>query len=186
MRALVLAAPALALVTGCIVVDREYTDPFDAMEDGALGPDNGEYSDLQVRSGRVSGDLGPVRDFDAEATDSYGYSESGYSSVTVTAYDDRGRMGMLIVDLSGADIRSVRTGTYRFGALSTDSVEGGTPSVIGCSEGSDAYYDAPADEGTMVISDTPAGRQVDVEAQLPTDDGMGSTQATGTFVISRQ
>ena len=70
--------------------------------------------------------------------------------------------------------------------LSSDSVGGGTLSVIGCSSATDSYYDAPAEEGEVVITDTAEGREIQVQAQLPTDDGMGTTEASGTFVIARQ
>lgn len=186
MRALILAAPALALVTGCMV-DRQYTDPFAAV--GQDNFDNGELgngSELQIQNGWVRGDIGQVRNFDAAANDASGYSDGSYSSVTVTAYDAQERMGMLIVDLSGVDIRNARAGTYRFGALSTDTVDGGSLNVTGCSESTDSYYDSPANDGTVVISDTQQGRQVDVEATLPNDQGTGDTQATGSFVIARQ
>ncbi|MBI1945901.1 MAG: hypothetical protein HYS27_09405 [Deltaproteobacteria bacterium] len=185
MRALLLITPALALALTACMVERDYTDPYQAIPDVG-GDEWGEGSDLPIRSGWVRGDLGQVRDFDAAANESYGYTDGSYSNVTVTAYDAQERMGMIIVDLSGADLRSVRAGSYRFGDLSADSVGGGTLSVIGCSSSTDTYFDAPANEGTVVITDTTEGRQVDVEAQLPTDDGMGSTEATGSFVISRQ
>ncbi len=185
MRALLLVTPAIALAMTACMVEREYSDPFQAMPT-ADREWTGEGSDLRVSNGRVRGDLGQVRDFDAAANDSYGYSDGSYSNVTVTAYDQSERMGMIIVDLSGADLRTARAGSYRFGGLSSDSVGGGTLSVIGCSSATDSYYDAPADEGTVTITDTPEGRQVDVEAQLPTDDGMGTTEATGTFIIARQ
>ena len=185
MRALLLLTPALALAMTACMVEREYSDPFQAMPRGD-SEWTGDGGDLRISNGRVRGDLGQVRDFDAVANDSYGYSDGSYSSVTVTAYDQQDRMGMLIVDLSGADLRSARAGTYRFGSLSSDSVAGGTLSVIGCSSATDSYYDSPADEGSVTITDTPEGRQVDVEAQLPTEDGMDTTEASGTFVIARQ
>lgn len=184
MRALLLVTPALALAMTACMVDREYTDPNQAIQEMG-GQDWGDGSDMPIRSGWVRGDLGQVRNFDAAANDSYGYTDGSYSNVNVTAYDAQERMGMIIVDLSGADLRSVRAGSYRFGGMSADSVGGGTLSVIACSSATDSYFDAPADEGTVVISDTTEGRQVDVEAQLP-DDGMGATQASGTFVIARQ
>ncbi|MCC7069943.1 MAG: hypothetical protein IT383_01390 [Deltaproteobacteria bacterium] len=183
MRALLLLTPALALAMTACMVEREYSDPFQALpqSDRAWSGDGG---DLRISNGRVSGDLGQVRDFDAVADDSYGYSDGSYSNVSVTAYDQQERMGMIIVDVSGADLRTVRAGSYRFGGLSTDSVGGGSLSVIGCSSSTDEYYDSPASEGTVTITDTPEGRQVDVEAQLPVETG--STEATGTFVIARQ
>lgn len=184
MRALLLAVPALALTTGCLMSEREYTDPFSAV-DGFADDGFRDGGDLQVRSGRVSGDLGPVRDFDADARDSYGYTDGTYTSINVTAYDLTGRMGMLIVDVDGADLRSVRPGRYEFSSMSTSTVGGGTPYITGCSEDSSSYYDAPAEEGAIVVSDVPEGRQIDVEAQLPTDDGMGTTAASGTFVLAR-
>lgn len=183
MRALLLAVPALALTTGCMM-EREYTDPFQAVED--FGDDGFDSeSNISVRSGRVSGDLGPVRDFDADARDASGYSDGTYSSINVTAYDAAGRMGMLIVDLDGADLRTARAGRYEFSSMSTSSVDGGTPYITGCSEDTSSYYDAPAEEGVIVITDTPQGREVEVEAQLPTDDGFGTAQAAGSFIIDR-
>jgi len=186
MRALLLVTPALALALTACMVDREYTDPYQAIPEMGGDAEWGDGSDMPIRSGWVRGDLGQVRNFDAAANDSYGYTDGSYSNVTVTAYDAQERMGMIIVDLSGADLRSVRAGTYRFGGLSSDSVGGGTLSVIGCSSATDSYYDAPAEEGEVVITDTAEGREIQVQAQLPTDDGMGTTEASGTFVIARQ
>lgn len=185
MRALLLVTPALALAMTACMVERNYTDPYQAVPEVG-GGEWGDGSDMPISSAWVRGDLGQVRDFDAAANDSYGYTDGQYSNVTVTAYDAQERMGMIIVDLSGADLRSVRAGSYRFGSLSADSVGGGTLSVTGCSSSTDTYYDSPANEGTVEITDTTEGRQVDVDVQLPTDDGMGSTEASGSFVISRQ
>lgn len=192
MRALfTVSAVALAL-TGC-TVERSYAPDDrgdfqanlgnDAVEDNWQGdPWQGEPTAgvLPITSGRVRGDIGAVTNFDAatDYVDSYG--DAYYTSITLNATDQQGRVGMIILDISNMDLQNIPAGTYTY---SSQSMDGSEIYVTGCSSSDDSYYDAPAEEGTVVVEDNEDGtRGVDVEAVLPGDTG-GNSRAQASFTL---
>ena len=195
MRAL-LSVSALALaVTGC-TVERSYApgDRADVRQDFSDGIQDDWQADpnedvwqeepsyggsLPITAGRVRGDIGAVTNFDAttDYVDSWG--DEYYTSITLNATDTQGRVGMLILDVTNMDLQNVAEGSYSFSA---QNIDGSEIYVTGCSSSSDSYYDAPAEEGSVVVQDNPDGtRDVDVEVTLPGDNGSSQAQASFTL-----
>lgn len=180
-------------VTGC-VDNREYAPSPTSSSDG-VATQNGDTADLgtqiNVTNGHVAGDIGAVRSFDAPADQVDAWYDGVWksTSITLTANDPRGRMGMVILNVDGVDLRAVPAGSYPFTTQSVDpAVDGGYVSVTGCSSDPSSYYDEQGEEGTITITDQPAGRTVDVQARLPVvnDDGTATgehTAATGSFTL---
>lgn len=207
MRALSIAtatAAGLGLLLSACVVERDYAPTNSGREDFSsdFGDDNAvvwddgddgddfneddEYEDtygydtLPITSGRVSGDIGGVRDFDAPTDYVDAYSDYGWTSITLSATDQEGRIGMLILEVGAFSIADAPAGSY--GTMNVDGI-GEEIWVTGCSSSTDTYYDAPADSGEIVISDNPDGtRDVNVEATLPDDYG-GASQAQARFTL---
>lgn len=188
MRRLLPLAFALAPLTGCIVIEIPGDLDFDSDLESDWQDERADEPDVWTEGaslrgrGRVRGDLGSVRGFDASTEDVQGSSDAWWTSVTVTAWDDDGRMGMIIVELDG-DVRALPSGAYRYSASGVDgpgSVSG--LYVTGCSSGSDTSYDAPSQDGVIVVDNDGDDCDVDVEAELPADDG-SVTIATATFTI---
>lgn len=192
MRSLLFASGLALAASGCIT-ERDYapsgeradfaTDFNDRDDvdvwDGTTGAE-GEYGGaLPITSGRVRGYIGTVTNFDAptDYVDSWG--DGQWSSITLNATDAQGRVGMIILEVANMDIANAPAGTYEVGAL---NVDGGEVYVTGCSSDQDAFYDAPAEQGTIVIEDNPQGtRDVEIQATLPGD--VGSTQAMAQFTL---
>jgi hypothetical protein len=109
----------------------------------------------------------------------------GYTNITLTGYRDNGDMGMIILDV-GADLSEVDAGTH-----SCNYSESGQVSIssVACASGSsdDDYYDAPATECEVEITDTADGREVVVTAEYPQYDNdgyqVGTTSARGSFTV---
>ena len=192
MRALLsVSAVALAL-TGC-TVERTYApddrgdfgselgnDVEDNWQDDTWQNEPSFSGTLPITSGRVRGDIGAVTNFDADTDYVDSYGDEYYTSITLNATDAQGRVGMIILDISNMDIANVPAGTYNYSA---QNVDGSEIYVTGCSSSDDSYYDAPAEEGTIVVQDNEDGtRGVDVEATLPSDTG-GNSQAQATFTL---
>lgn len=175
----------LAPLTGCIVIELPDDLSFEPDFDPSFeGEDTWTDEGAPLRgNGRVRGDLGPVRGFDGRADDLQGATDAYWSSITVTAYDDDGRMGMLIIDIEG-DVRSLASGTYRYSSSGVDgptSVSG--MYVTGCSSTDDTSYDAPSEEGVIIVDNDGDDCVVEVEADLPSDDLSITTTATATFTL---
>lgn len=194
MRALLsVSAVALAL-TGCTVErtyapnDGDVASGFDndnrfQQDEWQAEEDNGwqaGYGTLPITSGRVRGDIGAVTNFDASTDYVDSYGDSYYTSITLNATDAQGRVGMIILDVSNMDLLNVPAGTYNYSA---QNVDGSEIYVTGCSSSDDSYYDAPAEEGTIVVQDNPDGtRDVEIDATLPNDQG-GTSQAQASFIL---
>jgi hypothetical protein len=190
----VLTSATAILTLGCLN-ERQYRQPYEEL-DNDFGRDEdfeedwnddeeyyGEQTELRLQNPYVAGDIGGVRDFDAPANDSYAYVDPdwGTTSITLSGYDSRGRLGMLILWMDSMDIRDTSAGRYTF---NVQSGEGPGIGVTGCSDGDDSYYDQPATEGEVVIEDTAEGREVVVQTNLPSyEDPNQTTQATGSFII---
>lgn len=192
MRALILSAGLLVAVSGC-VVERDYASErsdfssrFENQNDVGWTenpdfveppPEEDFYGTLPITTGRVRGDIGGVTNFDAptDYVDSWG--DEAWASVTLNATDDQGRVGMIILEVVNMDIMNDPAGTY-----TTQNVDGGEIYVTGCSSDNDSFYDAPAEQGTVVIQDNDDGtRDVEIQATLPGDSG--STEASARFTL---
>ncbi len=175
---LALAPLALAPLTGCIIVADDFRLPeapeFDAEYEG-----DAEWREVRGSNGRVRGDIGPVRNFEGESDTVEAYADESWTSVTVETYDDSGRMGMIIVEVE-RDIRDVPSGTYSF--ESDGSSELGYVYVTGCSSSFANDYDAPAEGGVIIVDNDGDDCDVEVEGDLPNDDGVTAT-AQGSFTI---
>lgn len=196
MRALLLASSGLLVaVSGC-VVERDYapngersdfSSRFDDQNDVEWqddedfvepAPEEDFYGTLPITgAGRVRGDIGGVTNFDAptDYVDSWG--DEAWASVTLNATDEQGRVGMIILEVANMNIMSDPAGTY-----TTQNVNGGEIYVTGCSSDNDSFYDAPAQDGTVIIQDNEDGtRDVEIQATLPGD--YGTTQASARFTL---
>jgi hypothetical protein len=197
-HSLALSAVAVAALTSACLNEREYVDPTrvgDAFDTGSddIYVDDG-YVDsygaqLPAVNGRVRGDIGAVRGFDAPADTVDAWYDDGYKSTTVTvsATDAQGRLGMIILDIQGRDLREVPAGTHHFSAYNVDPGLGQDSyvNVTGCSQDPDSYYDSPGNEGDIVIQDTEQGREVTVHAVLPDESYESTTEANGSFILTQ-
>lgn len=193
LRALPVFAVVLAVVA--CVAEREYPSAPDAYQmpigrtnGPAVQGDPGYATNIAVTQGRVRGDIGDITRFDAPAQQIDAWYDGGWqsTSITLTANDPAGRMGMIILDVEGFDLRRVPPGTYHFTASSVDPAVGtgdGYVDVTGCSSDPNSYYDEPSNDGDIVVQDTPDGREVTVQSNLPTVDGSATTAASGSFII---
>lgn len=177
---LALAPFVLAPLTGCIIVADDFRLPeapdleFDGEYEGEA-----EWSETRGSNGRVRGDIGPVRNFEGESDTVEAYADESWTSVTIETYDDTGRMGMIIVEVE-RDIRDVPSGSYAF--ESDGSSELGYVYVTGCSSSITSDYDAPANGGVIVVDNDGDDCDVEVEADMPDEDGVTAT-AQGSFTI---
>ena len=197
-RVLLSFAACAALTTGCLS-QRDYApspDEFDSFSDDGYvdeGYDDYGASNINVTNGRVNGDIGAVHNFDSSAQQVDAWYDSSWqsTSITLTANDAGGRMGMFILNVDGVDLRAVHPGTYTYSVQSVDpGLDGGYVTTTGCSSDDASYYDEEGDSGTITVQDTPQGRQIDVDASLPGSDAGGSwnpdapnTTAHGSFTI---
>lgn len=196
MRSLLFASVLALAVSGCIS-EREYAPNDDRSDfatdfgdrddvdwgDDVTEPQGEEdfYGTLPISSGRVRGDIGGVTNFDAptDYVDSWG--DEQWASVTLNATDAQGRIGMIILDVGNLNIMDGPAGTYRMGAMNVDGT-GTEIYVTGCSSDASTAYDAPAEDGTVILEDNPDGtRNVEIQATLPSD--YGNTEAFAQFTI---
>jgi hypothetical protein len=192
MRSLLFASVLAVAVSGCIS-ERDYapndersdfTTDFGDRNDVDWGdevepqPEEDFYGALPISNGRVQGDIGGVTNFDAptDYVDSWG--DEQWASVTLNATDEQGRVGMIILEVGNMNIMDAPAGTYR--ASNVDG--GGEIYVTGCSSDTDSFYDAPAEDGTIILEDNPDGtRDVEIQATLPGD--AGNTSASAQFTL---
>lgn len=184
LRRVLPLALALAPLAGCIIIEVPGDLDFDFEPTGEDAWSD-DASSLQGGRGRVSGDIGAVRGFDAATDDVQGSVDGYWTSITVTANDDQGRMGMVIVELDGVDIRALPSGAYRYSA---DGVEGPAALsgvyVTGCSSDADDSYDAPSQDGVIIVDNDGDECSVEVAADLPSDDVTVTTLATAAFTLA--
>ena len=189
MRALLTVSAVSLALTGCSV-ERDYVPSSNERADSRsiFGNDDQDanqdasYGVLPITGGRVRGDIGAVTNFDATTDYVDSYTDDYYSSITLTATDPQGRVGMIILDITSMDLRNAPAGTYDYSAQNIDGTE---IYVTGCSSSSsdDALYDAPAEEGVIEVTDNEDGtRGIDVEATLPNGTG-GTSQAQASFTL---
>lgn len=158
-----LAVAALILSAAACVNERTYVEPG---AEGAYAGIAKGASDPGFASGSLTGDLGPIRNFNDSRASVNGYTGDefgGSSSVTVTGAGASGT-GFVILDLYSMDLKSAPAGTY-----TSDSAEMGDVGVTVCSDSNDAsiHFDGPAEEATVVIEDIDADtREVTVDSSV--------------------
>lgn len=179
MKHLAMVAVALAAV-GCMN-DRTYMDPVQNLS--GTGTDNA----LRLSDGSLRGDFGPRTDIDgpavAEGSSSLG---SNSSTVTVTRAEQGRGTGMVILWTNNVLLEQLETGEHPF---SYDAESLDTPSLAAnvCSgpDGGSIDYDRPADQGTLVVTETPQGREIAVHTETVVDETTGETEVSDTsFIIS--
>jgi hypothetical protein len=179
MKTLLLGACTLGLLaTGCLQ-ERTYLDP-----EQNLGPNTGSSSNMTLRDGHLTGDFGPRRGFDGEATRLEGSNDPQYGMTTVNVVREQQDVGagMVILSISGKTLDDFQVGEHRFSYDQNDLSSNSQVFTSVCSgvDGSAFDYDQPADTGTITIEETTDGqRNVDVHTEtsvidpstgIPTDD----------------
>ncbi|MDP2344653.1 MAG: hypothetical protein Q8O67_27135 [Deltaproteobacteria bacterium] len=177
MKTLVLSSLVLAaLASGCMV-DRNYLDPN---QNVGFGVDRGGgeiVSDPNIQNAQLSGDIGPVRQFDGPAS-AYLSDEQGYSNLTV---DSRGSNGsgfiMLYLDKS---IRDLPAGeTHMRGNNNMED----TNYVQLCSDSdSGDHFDGIASDVIIVVTERGDVRDIDVDATI-SEGFEGSNYDTGNPTV---
>lgn len=183
MKQLIVGALALVAAAGCMN-ERTYMDP--AQNLGGAGGD----TTLNLRNSTLRGDFGPRTGIDGPALAEGSSTPSMRSStITVTREEQERGTGMVILWTNNVLLEQLELGEHPF---SYDASSVDTPELAAnvCSGPSDSSidYDRPADRGTLVVSDTPEGRQIAVHTETVLTDEMGV--ATGgvetsdtTFVL---
>jgi hypothetical protein len=149
------------------------TDPYQSPFDGTL----------VISDGHLGGSMGDVRDFEGDATSSYGYQGGNYASITVTTTNETaGYSAMTILDLEGGVDNPALTPGASFHFDGVEQVGGVYLYVTGCSgprEGS-WMFDSGADDVTLDVSEgsTPDTLRMDFDA---TFTGSGTTE--GSFEV---
>lgn len=170
MKTLLLGACTVGLLTGCLQ-ERTYLDP-----EQNLGFNSGSSSNMSLRDGRLSGDFGPRRGFDGEATRLEGSNDPQYGMTVVNVVREQQNVGagMVILSISGRTLDNFEAGEHTFrydqNELSATNNEVFV-NVCGGNDDSAFDYDAPAESGTITVEDTADGlRQVDIHTETPVLD----------------
>jgi hypothetical protein len=186
--ALPLLAIGIAATTACMN-EREYMDPTVGSSFGS----NGETTGLNLQNGALRGDFGARRGFDGPADELQGSSDTAWpsSTVTLTRTEQERGTGMVILWTQGITIENLAVGTHDF-RYDPNSVDTPPVSANVCSgrNASDIDYDRPADQVTVDVTQTPAGRQFDVHTETArvdpaTGEATDEIEASdSTFVIA--
>jgi hypothetical protein len=161
------------LSAGCLQ-DKTYLDP-----DQNAGFNNTSASTMQLRDGSLRGDFGGRRGFNGEATRLEGSNDPAYGMTVVNVVREQQDTGaaMVILSISGKTLDQYEVGEHAFhydeSSLNTnEQVFANVCSSAGSSDSFD--YDAPAQDGTITIEDSPEGlRNVQVHTETPVVDGSG-------------
>lgn len=184
----------LATSVGCMT-QNEYVDAYDRDSVQMLDRESFAYEgNLELLGGHLRGDIGEVRDLDAEASYLTGYGDQDYVNVEVHADGQRG-VAMTLVEIWGGldQLQPGTTATFRSGEQeynpSALSVQ-----VIECA-GPERYqwnHDAVSDEVVMEVSELEPGvARVDYTARtFEVDPFTGlqtnrTTEVTGHFDVVR-
>ena len=194
MQRALLSLAVIGLSSGCMI-QRDYAPGPVAQTftpgGATITTPNGDIAPLDnihVTRGHVGGDIGAVRQFDADTDQVDAWYDDAWksTSITLTANDAAGRMGMVILDVEGVDLRTVPSGAFPFSAQSVDPTlsGGGFVNVTGCSSDPNSYYDEPALDGTITIQDAPDGsRDIEISTNLPDVDADGSYTSTSSHAL---
>ena len=182
MKTLMLSSLVLAgMVSGCMV-ERDYLDPEqNAGWGGGGGFDRGEIvNDPNIQGAQLSGDIGPVRQFNGPASASLS-DEDGYSNLTVDSRAGNGTgFMMLYLDKS---IRDLPAGeTHMQGSNSMED----TNYVQLCSDSNQGdHFDGIAEDVVVVVTERGDVKDIDIDATI-TDgfDGSSYGDAEPTVVSS--
>lgn len=178
MKHIVIGALALVAAAGCIN-DRVYMDPVQNL--GGAGSENS----LNLRNGNLRGDFGPRTGIDGPAVAEGSSMPAARSSTVTVQREEQGRgTGMVILWTDGLLLEQLDVGEHEFAydAASMDSPQIAA-NVCSGPDGGSIDYDAPADRGTVVVSDTPAGRQIAVHTETEVIDAMDGAP-TGQVEVS--
>lgn len=165
MKHVIVGALALVAATGCMN-DRTYMDPVQNL-DGS-----GSDATLNLRNSTLRGDFGPRTGIDGPAIAEGSSTPSMRSStVTITRDEEQRGTGMVILWTNDVLLEQLEVGEHPFSydASSVDTPELAANVCSGPSGGS-IDYDRPADRGTIVVSDTPEGRQIAVHTETDVDE----------------
>lgn len=172
-----LLAVAIAATAGCMN-ERVYMDPSQT-----TGFGGSQASNLNLQNGSIRGDFGPRRGFDGAATEMQGSSDLQLrsSTVSVTRSEDVRGTGMIILWTNRLALEELELGAHDF---AYDPTSFDTPPVSAnvCSgvDSASIDYDRPADQVTVVVSQTPEGRRYDVHTETALVDPV--TGEAGTDV----
>lgn len=177
-------------VTGCLN-ERVYVDPNQNVEFGAGS--GSAPSNLAVQNGRLRGDFGPRRGFDGETTELSGSSDREWnqSTVNVTRTEQTRGTGMVILWTQGVLLEDLEPGAHDF-LYDENSLDLPPVSANVCSGADSASidYDLPAEQVSVVVTQTPEGRQFDVHTETPvvdmeTGERSGAVETSdSTFVLN--
>lgn len=183
-----LLAVAIAATTGCMY-EREYMDPNQNASFGG----SSQASNINLQNGSLRGDFGPRRGFDGIATEMQGSSDLNWrtSTVSVTRSEEARGTGMVILWTNGLVLENLELGAHDF-AYDPSSIEAPPVSANVCSgmDSASIDYDRPADQVSVVVSQTPQGRQYDLHTETVLVDSV-TGEATNevetsdtTFVVA--
>jgi hypothetical protein len=171
--------PLLAVAvatTGCLN-ERTYVNP-----EQSAGI---QTSNLNLQDGRMRGDFGPRRGFDGIATEMQGASDREWNTSTVTIARSEGTRGtgMVILWTNQQLLENLPVGAHDF-RYDPSSLDPPAVAANVCSGGdtSSIDYDRPADNVTLLVSQTPGGRQYELHTETEILDAMDGR--TGTFETS--
>lgn len=171
----------LLLSVGCMQ-EYNYLDPA---QNAGIG--TSASSNLSLTDGYLAGDFGARRGFDGEATRLEGSTDRQYKMSVVNVVREQNNVGAGMVILSTSDITldELTPGEHRF---SYDEASYARTNIFVnvCSGADDSMfdYDAPAESGTVTVTDGANGlRTVEVVTETPTVDPVTGLQ-TGNVEVS--
>lgn len=176
MKKLLLGActAGLFLSVGCLQ-EYNYVDPGQN-----LGLGSSSSSNIAMSDGYLAGDFGSRTGFEGEATRLEGSTDRQYKmSVVNVVREQRGTgAGMVILSTSDITLDELTPGEHRF-SYDEASYSRTNIFVNVCSGADDTMfdYDAPAENGTVTITDGANGlRTVEVVTETPTVDPVTGLQ----------
>ena len=183
MKTLVLSSLVLAATAGCMV-ERDYLDP----DQNAFGGDfeNGGgrgdvVSDPNIQNVRLSGDIGPVRQFNGPAS-AYLSDDSQYTNLTVDGAGSNGTgFYMLYLDRS---IRDLPVGETRMRG-NNDMADANYVQLCSDSNAGE-HFDGIAEEVVVTVTDRGDARDIEVEATITEGfEGANYNNPQETVVVSQ-
>lgn len=193
---LLLGACAVGMLSVGCLQDRTYLDPNQNLDPFASSSSS---STMNLKNGRLQGDIGGRRGFSGDATRLEGMNDPAYdtTSVNVVRTQEGTGAAMVILNISGRSLDRLSVGEHAFSAsdFGSDVVVYSNVCSSGLADDSSFDYDAPVDQGTITIEDAPDGtRTVDVHTETrPIDpstgeplDGIEITDSSFAFTAGGQ